>query len=78
MSKLKYEVTGYQCCIELSIKQFEKLESIDYLDVVMPKLEKLGASDIEYDGHFGSYVYFHVHTQEEAQKVTEKIQEMIK
>ena len=78
MSKLNYEITGYQCCIELSIKEFEQLEKIDYLDVVMPKLENLGATEIEYNGHFGSYIYFHVNTQEEAQQVTEKIQEMIK
>ena len=78
MSKLKYQVTGYQCQIELSINQFKKLDKMDYLDVVMPALEKLGASDIEYNGHFGAAVFFHVENLEDAQKVTEKIEEMIK
>jgi RNA binding exosome subunit len=78
MSKLKYQVTGYQCYIELSINQFKKLDKIDYLDVVMPALEKLGASDIEYNGHFGAAIFFNTENLEDAQKVTDKIEELLK
>lgn len=78
MSKLQYAVTGYQCCIELSMKQFKKLETIDYLDIVMPQLEKLGASNIEYNGHFGAAIFFNTENLEDAQKVTDKIEEMLK
>lgn len=77
MSKLQYEVTGYQCSVELSLVQFDKLEAIDYLDVVMPNLEKLGASNIEYNGHFGSAIFFTTNTLEEANQVTEKVEEML-
>jgi RNA binding exosome subunit len=77
MSKLKFEVTGYQCNIELSIEQFRKLESIDYLDVVMPTLKKFGASNIEYNGHFGAAIFFTTDNLKDAQKVTEKIEEML-
>lgn len=78
MSKLKYEVTGYNCCVELSIEQFKKLDKMDYLDFVMPALEKLGASDIEYNGHFGAAVFFHAENLDDAKKVTDKIEEMLK
>jgi RNA binding exosome subunit len=78
VSKLKYQVTGYQCYIELSINQFKKLDKIDYLDVVMPALEKLGASDIEYNGHFGAAIFFNTENLEDAQKVTDKIEELLK
>jgi RNA binding exosome subunit len=78
MTKLTYHITAYQCRIELTKKQFDKLESIDYLDVVMPKLEKLGASEIEYNGHFGEAIFFITDTLEEAQKVTEEIEKMLK
>lgn len=78
MSKLKYEVTGYQCSVELSLKKFNKLETIDYLDVVMPTLQKLGAENIEYNGHFGAAIFFTTENLEDAQKVTDKIEEMLK
>jgi RNA binding exosome subunit len=78
MNNLKYNISGYQCHIELSIEQFKKLESIDYLDVVIPTLKKLGASDIEYNGHFGAAIFFYAENLEDAQKITEKIEEMLK
>lgn len=78
MSKLTVEVTAYKCRIELSIEQFEKLEEIDYLDIVMPQLGKLGAYDIEYSGHFGAAIFFTVETMKEAKQVTKKIESMLK
>ena len=41
MSRLTFEINRYQCSVELTIEQFKKLEEIDYLDVVMPRLEQL-------------------------------------
>lgn len=40
MSKLTFEVSRYQCTIELTIEQFHKLDEMDYLDYVMPELKK--------------------------------------
>lgn len=77
MSKLTFEINRYQCSVELSIEQFKKLDEIDYLEVVMPMLEKLGASNIEYDGHFGAAVFFTCEDIQSAQKVTQAIEELL-
>lgn len=77
MSRLTFEINRYQCSIELTIEQFKKLEEIDYLDVVMPMLEKIGASDIEYYGHFGAAVFFTCEDIQSAQKVTQAIEELV-
>ena len=77
MSKLTFEINRYQCSVELSIEQFKKLDEIDYLEVVMPMLEKLGASNIEYDGHFGAAVFFTCEDMQSAQKVTQAIEDLL-
>lgn len=77
MNNLQYKITGYNCQVELSFEQFERLEKYDYLDQVMPMLEKLGACNIEYNGHFGSAIFFYVDTLQEAESVTKKIEEML-
>lgn len=78
MSQLTFEVSRYQCSVELSILQFKKLEEIDYLDFVMPELKKVGGYDIEYNGHFGAAIYFTADNLEDAQKVTKSIEKMLK
>lgn len=78
MSKLTFEVSCYQCTIELTVEQFLKLEKLDYLDYVIPELKKLGGYDIEYNGHFGHNVFFTCDNIEEAQKITEAIEAMLK
>jgi len=78
MSKLKFEVSRYQCAVELSLEQFNKLEELDYLDFVMPELKKVGGYDIEYNGHFGAAIYFTADSLEDAQSVTEIIEKMLK
>ena len=77
MSRLTFEINRYQCSVELTIEQFKKLEEIDYLDVVMPRLEQLGASDIEYNGHFGAAVLFTCEDMQSAQKVTQAIEDLL-
>lgn len=78
MSKLNFEVSRYQCTVELTIEQFLQLEELDYLDYVMPELKKVGGYDIEYNGHFGPNVFFTCDNLEDAQKVTEVIESMLK
>ena len=78
MSKLTFEVSRYHCTVELTVEQFLKLDELDYLDFVMPELKKVGGYDIEYDGHFGTNVFFICDNLEDAQKVTERIEIMLK
>lgn len=47
-----------QYAIDLSNDEMLKLLKLDYLDQVCPPLEKLGADDIDYDGHFGPCIFF--------------------
>lgn len=78
MSKLTFEVSCYKCAVELSLEQFKKLEELDYLDFVMHELQKVGGYDIEYNGHFGAAIYFTSDNLDDAQKVTECIEKMLK
>lgn len=58
---LTADISSSNYNVELGITLFNKLESIDFFDIVNPSLEKAGASDIEYNGHFGDYIYFRAH-----------------
>jgi hypothetical protein len=55
---LSLDVESVNYSIELSIEQFEKLEGVDFLDIVLPRMKKAGAGDVEYNGHFGPNVFF--------------------
>ncbi len=73
---LTYEVTQISVCIPLSVEQFLRLEKDDpefFLDVVNPTLGKLGASNIEYNGHFGPNVFLSVEDESKLPPILEKI-----
>ena len=44
--------------VDVTLEQFTNLESHDYLDSVLPPMEKAGAWSVEYNGHFGLKVKF--------------------
>ena len=67
--KLTAITDSYNCQVKLTVEQFLKLEQLDFLGVVQPALEAQGADDIEYDGHFGPFVFFTVQNEREAQDV---------
>ncbi len=71
-----YEITKYSLCIPLSIEQFAALEEVDYLDAVLPALQKLGAEEIEYDGHFGSAVFLSVDSIGKADAVVAEVRRL--
>lgn len=77
MANLNFEVTSYQCSVELTVEDFKKLQKIDYLEVVMPKLGNFGARDIDYNGHFGAAVYFTCDNLQKAKEITEEIEKII-
>lgn len=73
----KPEITGYICRVAITRKQYDRLEENNteeyYLDVVCPTLEALGAWDIEYNGHFGLWVFFNCKPGQEQIIATEII-----
>jgi hypothetical protein len=69
---MKYTIGRIQCSIELNKKQWNKLNKIDYLEVVSPALEKAGAlrDTIYYNEHFGRALFFTADSEIDAQNVT--------
>lgn len=55
------EVVRVMYRIDLTHEQWGKLRDLDYLDDVMKPMEKIGAFDIEYNGHFGRAIFFSLH-----------------
>lgn len=80
MTAYNYEITKYSVAVELDMGEFVLLDNQGpehFLDVVMPRLSKLGAMDIEYNGHFGAAIFFDVEKQEEIPLVIEAIKAII-
>ena len=64
------EVTRYECCLPLTLTQWNKLQALDADMMNDDKLfaEALKAGVIrgtfEYNGHFGTNIYFRTESQE--------------
>lgn len=67
--------------VPLNMRQFKRLpeEDIDKCLAFLDKLERLGASDVEYSGHFGSAIYFAIkfENQEEHDTAYKDIMQLI-
>ena len=72
-----FNIEGYNCSVDLTLSEFWKLESLDYLEVVCPALEKLGAIKIEYNGHFGPNVFYTAGSEAQCQAIAEEIKKLI-
>lgn len=72
--KLKAEVVERRYCIEMSVKQFKAVlagdEKADMVDDELHGLlvKKTPARRVEYDGHFGPFIWFSV-TDEDDDKI---------
>jgi hemolysin-activating ACP:hemolysin acyltransferase len=69
----QFEITGIDCSLPLTESDFKTLVSLDYLDIVLPLLERKGAYKIEYNEHCGSYIYWSCESREEAKEIIETI-----
>ena len=78
---MKYEIQTYGLCFPLTKKQWAILERIEKGDGELEddytqgndfirNLEDLGASKIEWNGHFGRNIFLSVETMVEASKIT--------
>lgn len=77
MKNLHLETLSYNMSISLSVKAFLFLESLDFLGVVQPALKEAGASEINYDGHFGPHVFFTVENENDAKKVLTVLEKLL-
>ncbi len=60
---LSYQITQFRICVPLTDQQWDKLESLDgvWLEKgveFMVELEKAGASEVDWSGHFGRNIFF--------------------
>jgi hypothetical protein len=77
---MQFEIVSLQCRAALTLEQWDRLDALDYLTVVAPKLETAGAvrGSIEYNGHFGRNIFFTVDTREEGESVMEALETLLK
>ena len=63
--------------VEMSVEDYLTFDKNDYLDVVRPRLESLGASKVDYDGHFGAMVQFATEPDAPTAHIVDEIQKLI-
>lgn len=57
---MKAQLRSSNYVIALTPEQYDKLESMDFLYEVEPRLRAVGAYHIDYNGHFGNNIFFDV------------------
>ena len=84
---MKIEITQYSICIPLTKRQWDRLARIDdtgtekayhHYQRFIHSLEEAGASNINFNGHFGSNIFFNVEKLEDADKVRQLLQKLLK
>lgn len=61
---------------DLSLEHFKKFCKLDYF-LVKKQLEAVGATNIEYDGHFGASIFFSTETKKQARGVEMAIKKLL-
>jgi hypothetical protein len=85
---LKHDITGYNVCVILSKEDFLLFDAIDdyfYLkkndrqddSIIYKELEKSGAYDIEFNGHFGPHVFFTADSYYQIDRIKNKIEKLL-
>lgn len=74
---MDFSVDRIECSVVLTDKQWKALDELDYLDFVVPMLDKFGAFDIEYNGHFGSRIMFRCENHSQAAQIANEIERML-
>ena len=76
---MKSEITGYKVEVEITIEQFETLDDLHHRDVidVFDRLERLGAYNIKWNGHFGPYIFYDIDNKDDIGNIEREINAMI-
>jgi len=69
----QFGIDRIECSLPLTEGDYEALEAHDYLDVVLPLLESKGADNVEYNGHFGSTIFWRCENEKEAREIVDAI-----
>ena len=79
MTLMTVQVTRLGCAVELSSEDWDKLQALDYLEEVAPTLVRAGAikNTVEYEGYFGSCLYFDVFSDDDPQRVVEALRSLL-
>lgn len=78
------EVTARSYAYELSVVDFMAVEKLDdeqelWADTLCAKLEEVpGVSAVEYNGHFGAFIYFRIDAEDDCEELRDKIDRMIR
>lgn len=73
---MELELQTGNYCVELTPDQWDRLNALDYTNVVACALNGVGAYSVEYNGHFGRAIYFTA-LPNDAVSALEKIQELV-
>ena len=79
---MKYEVTGIRCFIEIPLGIFKIISDLDeeakrgcpYQQMMMWDL----VEDIDYNGHFGNYIFFLADDHAAAKKFTSRLIDLVR
>jgi hypothetical protein len=73
--KLHISTIGFS--IPLTKIQWERLNCLDFLNDINKPFVNLGASKIEYNGHFGRYFFFTTQNQTEGNKILNELKKQL-
>lgn len=74
MAKTRYTIVAYKVCVKLTNRQWSVLDTLDY-EVVQEALK--GATEVEFNNHFGRYIWFEVFNVPEIDKLTQSILKLL-
>lgn len=80
---MKAHVTQIHYCVPLTQSQWAELnrlddEGNDRWEEIASKMKKAGADNLEYNGHFGSNIFFSVETAVQLPRVLKCIEKLVK
>lgn len=74
---MKLEICNINYCIPLTMEQYNKLQKLSYLDDIYTPMRDFGASNVEYDGHFGQNIFFNAE-RKDAKNILAVVEQLLK
>jgi hypothetical protein len=74
---MEIETSSYNMTVTMTVEEFTRFSAHDF-SKAEAKLLALGASEIDYDDHFGPHVFFTVEKEEQGRKVMEALRKLAK
>lgn len=74
---MKTIIRSVSCVIPLSTTEFEKLESLNFLKDVDPRLSAVGAYHIDYDVRYGHGIFFDAKHDTDLTKIEDELKAIL-